>query len=218
MTIFRLTSDSGKLDLDLAKLQRALPSAMRVDVRPDGTYVEVGVESEREVTAQHLMDRELDRLFFLTCVRLSAVECTTTAAKTLTGRWRVHAKLPESIGPQQWTETLTLQLRLWTVASDEDDPLVKILLLYQIIELSGRESPTYDDAASPPHPLTECRLLRHLVAHAGQAKPEVRRYCEHLGLRHTLGNRADPELVRILTTKVPMLEREAKKVLEEVVP
>jgi hypothetical protein len=93
--------------------------------------------------------------------------------------------------------------------------LAKIILLYQIIELSAPSYPPYLNSTKPPHPLTECKLLRHLIAHAGDANSsELRTYCAYLNVPPVMLDRTDSAYVELLSSKCKLVEAQAKGVLE----
>lgn len=129
----------------------------------------------------------------------------------------MHGALPVTIKPLAWSYELALQLRLWAIAAPHDDQLVKILLLFQVIELSypsKNDYPPYVDHTTPPHPRTECKLLRHLVAHSGDVDgTDLKNYCAYLGLPALMLDRTDPHYVAVLTNKASFVELEARKVL-----
>lgn len=96
-TLFKLVEASGNSpDIDVARFQQALPTDMKLDSCADGMYVSVDSDDE---TAQFRIDRELDRLYFLTCVRIRAEMCRTTVTATLTIRYSIHGSLPPTIMP-----------------------------------------------------------------------------------------------------------------------
>jgi hypothetical protein len=216
-TLFKLIAlDGVPLDIDVGLFQQSLSNDMRIASREDGTYVTVDSVNDEDGAAQYRIDRELDRLYFLTNVRVRAEMCKRTATATVTARYNIHGTLPVTIKPLAWSYELALQLRLWAIAATHDDPLVKILLLFQVIELSysKRDYPDYVDNTTPPHPRTECKLLRHLVAHSGDIDgSELKNYCAYLGLPALMLDRTDPHYVSVLANKAPFVEVEARKVL-----
>jgi len=90
-----------------------------------------------------------------------------------------------------------------------------ILLFYQVIELaypnnSDYPDPDYIDSSRPPHPRTECKLIRHLVTHSGDVRrAQLKRYCEYLGMTDFMLDATDPYYVRTIAGKAALLEREA---------
>lgn len=217
-TQFRLLHGGESLDVDLPSFQSVLPPSMSVVCRDDAVYVEVQTPSEEDARAQFHVDRELDRLFFLTCVRVKAEMCTRRVQASFHGAWSIHGSIPPGTVQQDWNYVLGVQLRLWAIASELHDPIVKIIVLYQIIELAfpnPNSYPVYTDASQAPHPRTECRLLRHLVVHAGEVtNPQLQTYCTHLGLPPLMLDRTDSGYVELLSSKCQLVEQEAKLVLQ----
>jgi len=118
-----------------------------------------------------------------------------------------------------WTDSLALQFRLWVLASEANDPMIRILLHFQIIELSYPDTgdaaayPRYEGGPNPPHPRTEAKLLRHVVAHAGDAKRETGMYLTYLGLPNIAGNVTHPKWVSVMTDAARRVEQEARQIL-----
>lgn len=217
-TLFKLQPLQEKHELELTRFQQALPPAFKIESRSDGLYIRVTTPVDEDERTQYLVDRELDRLYFLTYVRFRAEMCRRTVFATLTMRWNIQAPLPSTIAPLDWSYELALQLRLWAIAAEVFDPIPKILLLYQIIELAHpdpKDFPSYSDSSAPPHPLTECKMLRHLVSHAGAVStPGLKNYCAYIGLPPLMLDRTDPEYVAIISAKAPLIETEARACLQ----
>jgi hypothetical protein len=184
-TKFKLIFE-GKPDLELDKFQRSLPSIFRVEGENDGIYVTVESSLTEDKLCQDQIDRELDRHFFLTCVKIKAEMVRKTVSNELHLKVTIHGYLPKNIHPQKWNDKLPLQLRLWSIAMDSTQIVLKLILLFQIIELSYPQKsdyPEYTDPTKPPHPLTECKCIRHLVAHAGTVShAQLKNYCEYIGV------------------------------------
>lgn len=219
-TIFLLRSPNTKdVDLQLHRLQAMLPDSMSLDTRDDGLYVTVASQGSEDQSTQQLINRELDRIFFLTNVRVRAEMIRRSVMATFPMARSVHSELPAGKGPQTWTDIIALQLRLWALASDADDLSMKVILHFQIVELSFPDTsdrqlyPPYQDASTPPHPRTESKLLRHLVAHAGQPRHETRVYLEHLGLPNVLSNQIHVDWEPKLRSRLAILEGEVRSVL-----
>ena len=70
-TEFKLIFE-GKSDLKIDKFQQSLPSDFRIAERDDGIYVTIESTFPDDEQCQYLIDRELDRHFFLTNVRIQA--------------------------------------------------------------------------------------------------------------------------------------------------
>lgn len=214
-TTFRLLHRGGSLDVDLPAFQSMLPSSMTVVHREDACYIEVQTAKEEDPSAQFHVDRELDRLFFLTCVRVEAEMCRRTGSAEFVVAWSVHGPIPSGTKRQHWSYALGVQLRLWSLACAATDPFAKIVLLYQIIELSNPSFPPYTDATKAPAPLTECKLLRHLVVHSGDVGGgELKTYCSYLGLPPVMLDRTDSSYVELLSRKWKLVEKQAEHVLQ----
>ena len=216
-----LQPDSPPLDLDRSVLQNSLPASMKVEERGDGTYVVVDSGEQESEDAQRALDRELDRIFFITCVRVKAEMCRKIVTASQTIRFSIHGELPKTIQPLRWTPELALQLRLWKVAVDTTDSSAKILLLFQIVELSYPDTnnqtlyPKYGGPSCAPHPRTEAKLLRHLVAHAGNPTgTQTENYLKYLGLGPVLSDRTNPDFLVVVRGKIPHVEALARQVIE----
>lgn len=219
-TRYRLVPEGQHVDVDLALFQGALPLSIILEEERGDVYATLDSNGSEDSSTQLLIDRELDRLFFLTCVRLRAEMCRRTVTASLKMSYRIHGSLPAGVHPQIWSDQTTLQLRLWALAADVEDAYLKVLLFYQIIELSYPNTqdksayPPYDHSPSAPHPRTEAKLLRHLVAHAGDAKKETSAYLQFLGLPPVLSNLVHPDWVGKITERVAIVEQQAREVLQ----
>lgn len=205
-TLFKLIPKSKKLDLDIDAANRSLHPSMRLEKRTDGAYAIVETLKEEDEGALQLVQRELDRIFFLTCARVKAEMCRRRVQVDLVLSYDIHGALPTGLQPQEWNPTIELQLRLWSVAVDIVDPPTKLLIFFQIIELAHQDAtdyPKYTNSSQSPHPLTEAKLLRHLVTHAGVATgKETTLYLEFLGLGPVMADRSNPNWLRIVAGKV----------------
>ena len=191
---------------------------MVVEDRDDGTYVVVSSAVQESEDAQLALDRELDRIFFITNVRVKADMCRRTVSKDLTVCWAIPSQLPLTTQPQHWTDELPLQLCLWRAAVDATDPTAKIILFFQIVELKYPDTtnktdyPPYDSLSWDPR--TEAKLLRNLVAHAGKPTSEqTKKYLKYLGLAPVLSNRTNPDFLRVVREKVPLVQAVAREVI-----
>ena len=218
-TLFKLIPKDDTMDLDITLFQESLPRTFEVSSRADGLYLKVATSKAEDMTAQYLVDRELDRLFFLTRIRLKGVMCTKVITMSVRLVWGDRGILPVNVTRQKWSYELALQLRLWALAGEEVDPLMKIVLLYQIIELaypSKNDYPAYTDAQMPPDTRTECKFLRHLVVHAGDViSPQLKIYCEYLGLPPLMLDRTDAQHVEVLSNKFTLVEHTARSAIEK---
>lgn len=214
-TSFRLLPARDPLDIDLKAFQSMLPSIMSVVPREGATYIDVETSKDEDECAQFLVDRELDRVFFLTSVRVKSEMCRRTVSSEQRFAWSIHAPIPPGTTVQTWNYELGLQLRLWSLACETDDPLTKIVLFYQIIELSCPPRDQYEDPSRPPKPLTECKLLRNLIVHAGNVTfPETKNYCEYLGMPELMCDRTDRSYVELLAAKQGFVESQAQGVIQ----
>lgn len=219
-TVYRIVPEGGQIDLEFDQLKAALPPTIELDSRRDGLYAIVESAEPEDSGTQWLIDRELDRIFFLSSVRLRAEMCRRVVTFKAKISYRIHGRIPDGTGPQQWTDRLSLQLRLWAIGVDSTDPYLKILLFFQIIELSYPDTsntmyyPKYEGGSRPPHPRTEAKLLRHLISHAGDAKPETNKYLEFLGLPPRLSNLVHPDWSRAISERVAHVESQAREVLQ----
>jgi hypothetical protein len=140
---------------------------------------------------------------------------------------------PDNIGKQEWDAVLALQLRLWFMANECNDLNFKMLLLYQIIELSNCVFDKYTNPNVPPSEITECKLLRHLIAHSSlDSNRETGFYLQYLKINKLIDEStfdlliksgysglANSKLIRILHHKLPIVENQARiKILERYFP
>lgn len=218
-TIFRLLHDGDELRVDLSAFQSMLPQTMSVVHRGGAYFIEVETSKQEDERAQFHVERELDRLFFLTSVRVRVEMCKRTVSAKFQGAWSIQGPIPRGTKPLQWSYKLGLQLRLWSLACQTMDPLEKIVLLYQIIELSEPSFRPYSDATQEPDPLTECKLLRHLIVHVGNVRDnQLKTYCTHLNVPPVMLDRTDPSFVELLSVKWKFVEEQAKGVLQSALP
>lgn len=213
----KLIFESRKPDLDKDLFQRSLPANFKLKEENDGIYIYVESSVTDDESLKYLVNRELDRHFFLTCVKIKAEIVKSQISATFEHSWRIHGSLPKNVRPQHWNYELALQLRLWALASDSRDMMTKVILLYQIIEITYPESshyPNYTDSSIAPHPLTECKFVRHLVAHAGNVHYfGLKQYCDYLGLPALMLDPTDISYTNVIKNKLNLLETQAKDVI-----
>jgi len=209
-TKFKLIFEDKEPDVDLSIFRRSLPPQFAVTQEPDGIYVSIPSPTPEDRQCQGLIDRELDRHYFLTFVKIKADMVRKKILKAFRAAYACHGALPENILPQVWDKQLPIQLRLWSLASETEDHTLKALLLFQIIELtyptlnSNSDYPEYKDSSNPPAPRTECKFIRHLVAHSGHVEgTQLKRYCNYLGICERMFEPTDSDHVRILKRKIP---------------
>lgn len=199
---FLLRSDSGLPDLDLTLFQKAVGTEFCVAKDGNNIIVKVPANGLDGFSAHDRIDRELDRLYFLTHVRLWAEQVGNRVASSLEASYEIHDSLPKGIRPIAWSRALMLQLKLWRLASSQTDQIFRVLLLYQVLEL-GQEKPD-----------TEYRCLRNIVVHSGKAgSDETKEYCSRYGLSEDMGDRNNAKLLAHIADKLPMLEREARRTI-----
>ena len=218
-TTFKLIFETEVPDIDIDKFQKSLPKFITVYKKNDEIYVDVETTQEEDQNAQYLVERELDRVFFLTCVKIKAGMIKKTVCMFLDQPCRIHGDLPSDITPQNWSYELPIMLKLWSMAIDlRNEFILQILYYFQIIELAYPRKESYPEYSNPeiaPHPLTECKLIRHLIAHSGEVYgSQLKFYCEHIGLPEVMHDITDGMYKSILMGKVKLLENQAKKAIE----
>ena len=221
-TSFYITQDGQKstIDIDIDIFRSSLNEEITLESREYGLYAKVTSVEPEDPSTQLLIDRELDRIYFLTCVRLRAEMCRRFPTGSFTSSNRVHGKLPADLEPLNWSYELTLQLKLWAIAVDSTDYLARTLLFYQIIEISypvtndDENYPAYTDHTKQPAPRTEAKLLRHILIHAGDPRTETEKYLRFLGLPPRLSNLTHQNWHKKLSERLPIVEQQAREILQ----
>lgn len=219
-TQFKLRFE-GKPEIDVQIFQHSLPKNFLVQEREDGLYVTVPSHEPEDKKCQYLIDRELDRHFFLTAVKIRADMVRREVCGSIELRWSIYNPLPTDIEPQIWfdedRDNLATQLRLWVIAAETTDIKFRLILLFQIIELKYPENkfyPDYENESTAPDKLTECKLIRNLIAHAGVPyNKQLKRYCSYLGLPERMHDPINQHYSRVIESKLPLMRSEAKKVI-----
>ena len=216
----KLIFESLEPDLDKDVFQRSLPANFKLKEENDGIYIYVESNVTDDEQLKYLVTRELDRHFFLTCVKINAEIVKSQVTATLEYSWRIHGSLPKNVRPQRWNYDLPIQLRLWALASDSRDMMTKVILLFQIIELTFPRGshfyPEYKNSSRTPHPLTECKFVRDLVAHAGDVSTnQLKLYCKYLGLPALMLDPTDISYMKVIKDKLNLLETQAKDVISK---
>ena len=218
-TKFKLLFENIEPDIDLLELQKSLPLNFQVAREDDGIYITIPSKQDEDERCQKLVDRELDRYFFLTWVNIRAEIVRRAYTISVTMKQTVYGPLPEGLGPQCWNYELPIQLRLWSLAFDTDNIVLKAIFFYQIIELAypdGAGFQRYFDSTSPPASLTEAKLVRDWVTHAGEVRrASLKNYCAHLGIPELMFDPTNPEHTVILTRKLELLQIEAKNAISK---
>lgn len=218
-TTFLLKPRLGNPNLSVILLQQAMPTEMRVHEESSGLFVDVTSSKPEDSRTQYLVDRELDRIYFLTSIRYDAEMVTRRVMASRRVSWTRQTQLPVTIKPMKWTYERALQFKFWALAAEIRDPAARVLLLFQIIELqypTPSAYPPYIDSNLPPHPLTEAKMLRHLVAHAGEVHGrELQRYCSHIGFPALMLDRSDSDYMNLISEKVHIVESQARLILAQ---
>lgn len=220
MTKFKLGFETDEPDINLKIFQKSLPSTFQAYEENGAIYISIETVVDEDENAKYLVERELDRHFFLTCVKITAEMVRKKVQLSLDSWNRIHGDLQEDIEPQKWSYELPIMLKLWSMAIDlHSEFRLQILYYFHIIELAypSRDSyPVYTDPTTPPYPLTECKFIRHLVAHAGDvSRSQLRLYCKYLDIPEVMFDVTDRRYQSILLNKVKLLEEQAKKAIEK---
>jgi hypothetical protein len=214
-TKFKLIFETEEPDIDIERFKQSLPSSFHVIEEDNGIFINIDSIVNDDENAKYLIDRELDRHFFITCVKITAEIVRSRAQTSFTSWYRIHGELPEDVKPQVWNYELPIMLRLWSMAIDlHNEFRLQILYYFHIIELAYPDSlyyPNYTDSTKAPNRLTECKFIRHLVAHAGEVGgTQLKKYCEYLGIPELMFDVTDLGYQSILLRKVKLLEEQAK--------
>jgi hypothetical protein len=118
ITKFKLGFETEEPDIDLEKFQRSLPPAFKVYEETKNIYIAIETRNDEDENAKYLIDRELDRHFFLTCVKITSEMVRKRIQNSLIISYRIHGDLPENIKPQKWNYELPIMLKLWSMATD----------------------------------------------------------------------------------------------------
>ena len=219
-------------NLNAAQLIKILPGNCTIE-QNDNTYLIIERDpGTTENDSFFFLQREVDRLFFLTGINikyeLDTIENNdgfSTGISGLKCMLTAIAQLPENIDRQQWgTNDISVLLRLWSLAFSPNLPLAaKINLLFQIIEIEYPDTsdnavyPNYHDPANPPDPKTEAKLLRHLMSHGNGpiANNSLRQYCIFLGISPEMHNPIDPNFIFGVNKRLSILIDEARKIIDD---
>jgi hypothetical protein len=137
-TKFKLIFESDEPDIDLPRFWKSLPRTLEITEEQDGIYVTVPSNENEDKKRQYLINRELDRHFFLTCVKIKAAMVKRRVTASFTSRYRIHGRLDPDIEPQSWNYDLSVQLRLWALVDEAEDLIVKVILFYLPFGQLGR--------------------------------------------------------------------------------
>ncbi len=92
---------------------------------------------------------------------------------------------------------------------------IGFIAIIEITYPNKDDYPQYSDPSKEPDSKTESRFLRNLVSHGGEVKdPELKRYCDFLGIPQTMNNLGDSEFIKKVELRVGVIEEEARKVID----
>ncbi|HBE40936.1 MAG TPA: hypothetical protein DDW27_06975 [Bacteroidales bacterium] len=206
------------------QLSSVLPSNFALLKESEQLVLVVDLEhSSNESEVFYYVQRECDRLFFLTGEQLNPKLLRIEDAgkrHLFKNRGFITSgfeRLQDDIDRQQWTHKLTLQLRLWQLAHLPDLPVsVQIVLLFQIIEAEfpdTKEYPPFYESDKVPHARTEAKLIRNWVSHQGEVRKQLLRYCKYLEIEPGFFDPTDVRHCR----KIPMLLEKVKQEAEGII-
>lgn len=208
-----------------AQISRVLPP--NIMHRVTDSEAQLVVDTPENLSREHahlLVERECDRIGFLTghfvTPVFEGIEHADHVERIVSFQMDAVVSYPleESITVQNWDATIAAQLRLWHLAKEKFRlPQVRVILLFQIAELSTPLIPPYKNQTQPPDPRTEAKLLRDLASHQDPAKPhskEVCAYCKWLKIPERFPE-PNEEAWRVLSGRIPVLEKLARQVIEQ---
>lgn len=204
--------------------KRLMPDHFKVTLDNDKIYLEIIEKKNNNLSYEQEVERELDRWFFLNGTKVTAEQIGQRFEKYLHFIIQCSQEIPSNIEKQEWDSVLALQLRLWRMATECNELNFKMLLFYQIIELSNCNFDKYTNPNEPPTEVTECKFLRHLVAHSNlDTNREVKFYLKFLEISGLIDSEtfrsfielghtglAQAKLNHILYMKMPMVEKQAR--------
>ncbi|MCI5191426.1 MAG: hypothetical protein D3905_16920 [Candidatus Electrothrix sp. AS4_5] len=225
---------------NINKFKDMLPDNFRLHEEDGKLHITIETIRDDDVAnSMPLLDRELKRFYFFTNLEVEYQHITVRGTILSEGVYGFELSsinnLPDDIGKQSWNEQVSLQFSLWHLASKEKDVKTKILIYYQILELSGYAFDKYKNPNESPDPLNECRFLRHLVAHGNiviynEKGKQMRCYLKYLELNKFISTEefkamldskllpaglADSKFVNIFSRKISGIEQSVKAKLQE---
>ncbi|WPD22317.1 MAG: hypothetical protein SD837_19255 [Candidatus Electrothrix scaldis] len=207
---------------DLTQFKNSLPSTFSIIERDNEYYISIKTSRAEDDSAQYLIDRELEKYFFLTRIDIKAEMVRNRIESFFNAPLLCYGYLDKNMLPQDWNSKLPLQLRLWKLAEGSKNNRLKMLYYFHIIELSypntnnNEQYPLYTDSAIPPHPRTECKFLRNLIAHAGEVSAnQLKTYCDYLEIPNLMFDEIESKYQEIMIRKVNLLREQAMIVIEE---
>lgn len=216
---------------DFKQAERIFPDNFQLNTKNDKTFLIVTTENTSGSEVFIEVQRECDRVSFLTGEQLNPqfqyiknAEGIKTCQQCIVGKMMIVSPLPQNIDKQQWDLTLTVQLRLWQLAGLPNLPIAaRINLLFQIIEIAfpcrGDKTsyPEYPDSNVCPHPRKESLLLRDLVSHGkGEIRnADLKTYCNFLKVNESLHDLTDSNFMEAVEKRFNIIRDEAYKVINK---
>lgn len=214
------------------QVPKIFPGNFQLNIENDKIFLIVKTEGVLDSEVFIEVQRECDRIFFLTGEQLNPQfqwkkdgDGITHCQQNIRCDLRTVKRIPENITKQQWDLSLAVQLRLWQLANLPDLPInVKINLLFQIIEIAFPDRteqsnyPKYTDLNKDPDSKTESFLLRDLVSHGIEVKiknDDLKKYCNFLKVKETFYDPVDINFKKAVEGRFRIVEQEARRVISE---
>ncbi len=211
---------------------KIFPDNFKLNIKDDKVSLIIRTENVLDSEVFIEVQRECDRIFFLTGEQLDPHfqwkkdgDGITHCTKDIKCDFRTVKRIPDNIANQQWDLSLAVQLRLWQLAKLPDLPVnVKINLLFQIIEITFPDRteqtnyPKYTDSNASPDPKTESFLLRDLVSHGTEVRiknDDLKKYCKFLKVKETFYDPVDIDFKKAVEGRFKIVEEEARRVISE---
>ena len=223
---------SKRKEFKLSDTNKIFPQNFSVTEENECLSLVVTVEeglSDSQVFNQ--VQQECDRIFFLTAEEFNPefkckCKLNNGGSKTCQAEIKsdsyIVAPISQNIARQKWDLSLSVQLRLWQLASIfELSIATKINLLFQIIEIYFPDTgdnncyPEYTNSSIVPYPRTEAKLLRNLSSHGKKSmnSPQVKEYCSFLGIPAVSYDPTDPRFTDALEKRFSVIKEEARNII-----
>jgi hypothetical protein len=216
--------------IDISRLNEVFPNEFNATDEGDHYALEVSASDlETDENMWSRVDRECDRIFFLTGAQLNP---KFVAQENADGSSRASSStrafiagvqpIPSDLEKQNWgSPRLSLQLKLWFLAQQPNLPIAaKVILLFQVIEacFPNRSDeniyPIYvDESKAPENPMTEAKLLRNFVSHQGDPKVELSRYCRFLGFDGKFFDPSNAKMIAVVKEHIRVVEDKAREII-----
>lgn len=207
---------------------KIFPDNFLLQQENEETFIIVETEEKSQSEVFKQVQRECDRIFFIVGEQLNPIfkwsqnpNEPRTCQQIILSNANIIAPISENITPQDWKDSnLAVQLRLWQAAQLSNLPIsAKINRLFQIIEidypLQKKDNyPEYCDSNIEPLPMTEAKLLRHLVSHAGEPYgDELKEYCEFLKIPEIMNALTDQKFMQAIASRFHIVEKQAREII-----